>query len=367
MLKEGQTAYLPVSITLPQNWNVAEHWHKSNEYFYYGSIFASPFVTGMKTTREKDFPEANHIVCDSGGFQFTSGKNPPKVSSLDILRWQEGIGDVALTLDYPAYSYKLDKEDKKYVYYPRKDFEKYMKLSNDNAWTMLEAQENKKMELWAVCQGGTYNDIMEWYEHLTKEHTFPGYTFPMSSTVTRRWNSEGTGDDWLGQLKFAKEVGTNFHFLGRSEPLLVLVYAKLAQKMKKLYTYDTASAAMGLMQGKYTMPFFLSALNFTKTTEPVKLDKDEHPGCNCPVCRKHTVGEIIKTYGLLLLHNVWVRVEWNNLCNGFVRDDDIFDDLVNKMLRLQPTYKKNIDKYKQGIDNLIYDEPLKLEKVGSYF
>ena len=359
------THYLPVSITLPQNWNVAEHWHKANKYFYYGQIFVSPFVTGMKTTREKDFPEAEYVVADSGGYQFTSDKAPPKVSALDVLRWQEGIADVGFTLDIPAYSYKS--RVKEYTHYTKDVFDKYMKLSNDNAWSMLEAQENKKFQLWAVCQGSTYKDIKRWYEHLTKEHTFPGYTFPMSSTVTRRYATGDVGDDWLGQLRFAKEVGTNFHFLGRSEPLLVLVYAKLAQKMKKLYTYDTASAAMGLMQGKYTMPFFLSALNFTKTTEPVKLDKDAHPGCSCPVCQKHTVGEIIKTYGLLLLHNVWVRVEWNKLVSGFVQDDDIFDDLVNKMLRLQPTYKKNIDKYKEGINNLIYDEPLKTEKVSSFW
>jgi len=361
-MKVSRSLYLPVSITLPQNWSVAEHWRKDNPYFFYDNVFVSPFVTGMKTTRKKDFPEASLVYADSGGYQFASHKAPKNISVLDILRWQESIADVAFTLDYPAYSYISESDN--IIYYPEKDFLKNMEHSNKNAWLMLEAQENPNMQLWGVVQGGNGTDQKRWYDALTKEHTFPGYTFPMSSTITPR-----AKDDWVSQLKFAKEVGTNFHFLGRSEPLLVLVIAKLAQKMKKFYTYDTASAAMGLMQGKYTMPFFLSALNFTKKnlTDQVKLDMNEHPGCSCPVCQKHTVGEIINTYGLLLLHNVWVRVEWNKLCNGFVKDDDIFNDLVNKILRLQPTYKKQKEKYKQDINNLIYDETKKSEGVKTYW
>lgn len=362
MFKKHQSMYLPVSITLPQNWAVAEHWHTNNPYYFYPFIFVSPFVTGLKTTKERNFPEAELIYADSGGYQFTSKTNPPKVSCLDILRWQEHVADVSFTLDYPAYS--IESGVPNYVGYDNKTFERYMELSNKNAWSMLEAQENKSMQLWAVCQGGNYNDLKKWYVHLTKEHSFLGYTFPMASTVTRRQN-----DDWLGQLRFAKEVGTNFHFLGRSEPLLVVVFAKLAQVMKKFYTYDTASAAMGLMQGKYTEPYFLSALNFTKKNikDQVKFDMQEHPPCDCPVCKKHTVEEMINTYGLLLLHNVWVRVKWNEYCNIIVKDNDIFNDIINKLLRLQPNYKKNMEKYKQGIDNLIFDEPLKLDKVGSYF
>lgn len=362
MLKKEKTYYFPVSITLPQNWNVAEHWYKSNPYFYYGNVFTSPFVTGIRTSRKKDFPESEYVIADSGGYQFVTGTNPPKIGVLDILRWQENIADVAFTLDLPAYSYQPEVDG--YRYYTEKYFQKCMDFSNKNAWLMLESQQNKKMQLWGIVQGGNGYDQKRWYDALTKEHTFPGYAFPMASTFNPR-----AKDDWISQLQFAKSINTNFHFLGRSEPLLVLVYAKLAQKTKKIYTYDTASAAMGLMQGKYTEPYFLSSLNFTKINikDRVKFDENDHPPCDCPVCKKHTIKEVIETYGLLLLHNVYVRVKWNDYCNVVVKDDDVFNDIVNKLLRLHPIYKKSVESYKEGINSLIFDETKNQLSVESFF
>jgi len=366
------TQYLPVSITFNETrpeWRYSMHWYKKdfNEHtekyhqFYYPYLLVSPFVTGMSKSREKDFPQAKYIVSDSGGFQIASHRPGVKISVLDVLRWQESIADVAFTVDYPAYSYESDVKGHKY--YTDDYFERCMKVSNENAWKMLEAQENQKMELWAVVQGGNYKDLKKWYNNLTANHQFKGYALPLRSTFM-----PCVKDDFCSQLQFAKEVGTNFHFLGRCEPLAVIVIAKLAQITKKFYTYDTASAAGGLMLGKYHDPMFLSSLSFSKKKpeQRVNFDLNGPPPCDCPVCQKHTVKEMIEGYYTLLLHNVYVRNRFNDYINVMVQDDNIFNDLINKFTSLS-RYQKNKSILKDKINALIFDEKRISGGIESYF
>jgi len=365
------TLYLPVSVTFKRtDWRYAMHWYKKDyneytqklNYYYYPIVFVSPFVTGLDTTREKDFPQAKYIVADSGGYQIGVHRQGVNVSVLDVLRWQEKIADVAFTVDIPAYSFESNVPG--YNTYTDESFNKCMKRSNENAWKMLEAQENQKMQLWGVVQGGNYDDLKRWYDALTKEHEFKGYTLPIASTFTPKHN-----EDFFGQLKFAKEVNTNFHFLGRCEPLLVLILAKMSQVTGKYYTYDTATAATGLMLGKYHDPMFLSSLSFGKKRPEIQVqfDKNGKPPCDCPVCSRHTVDEMINGYYTLLLHNVYIRKRFNDYINIMVQDDAVFKELVNKFLRLQPRYIKRSKIIKDKIENLIYGEDIKSGNIDSYF
>lgn len=364
------TYYLPVTVSFRGDKFADKlHWVKDNPYFYYPYVFVSPFVTGMKSNRETDFPEAKYITADSGGYQIgVHQKDSKGVSVIDVLRWQEGIADVAFTVDIPTFSYEQEIKHTDYTrptiyrHYTDKYFEKAMKQSVLNANKMYEAQENEKMELWGVCQGGNYNDLKKWFKSLTKEHRFDGYTFPMASTFSPR-----AKEDWLGQIRFAKEAGTNFHFLGRCEPLLVTIFAKLSLKTGKYYTYDTSSAAGGLMLGKYHDPYSLRSLSYAKKVEHVNFDLDGPNPCDCPVCSKHTVDEMINGYYKLYLHNVYVRQAYNNYVNVMVQDDDLFNNLINKQLEMVGAYKKHKRHYKQLIDNIVYDEPLKTNRIEDFF
>lgn len=370
------SSYMPVSITFKRpDWRYSMHWYerdyneytKKQHYFFYPHVFVSPFVTGMKTTREKDFPQATHVVADSGGYQIGVHRKDVKVSVLDVLRWQEEIADVAFTVDIPAYSY--ENETGNFRYYTNEYFDRCMKTSNINAWKMLAAQENQNMELWGVVQGGNYDDLMKWYKALTKEHTYKGYTLPISGTFSPKIK-----EDWVSQIQFAKEIGTNFHFLGRCEPLLVMVFAKLSQVTGKYYTYDTSTAATGLMLGKYHEPYFMSSLSFSKKKPETRANfkQDGPPPCDCPVCSKHTVAEMVDGYFTLLLHNVYVRKRFNEYINVMVQDDDIFSELLNKHLSLQPRYQKRKKEMKSRINYLIYgekgqlDDTYKRDDVSSY-
>ena len=360
---------MPVTVTFNRpDWRYAMHWYKKDyneitekqHYFFYPNVFVSPFVTGLGTTREKDFPQATHIVADSGGYQLGVHRKT-NASLLDVLRWQESIADVAFTVDVPAYSY--ENEIKEQRHYTKEFFERAMIQSNSNAWKMLEAQNNPKMELWGVVQGANYVHQMKWYKALTKEHTFKGYTFPMASTFSPK-----DEEDWISQLQFAKDVGTNFHFLGRCEPLLVMVFAKLSQITKKYYTYDTATAATGLMLGKYHEPYYMSSLSFSKKNPKtaVKFDMDGPPPCDCPVCSKHTVKEMIDGYFTLYLHNVYVRKRYNEYINVMVQDDEVFSELLNKALNLQPRYRKNKKEITDRIMSLVYEDELKHKNISNY-
>lgn len=368
--KGGEVQYLPVSITFGESrpeWRYSMFWYNKdhNEHtkkyhvFYYPYVFVNPFVTGWKCSRKKDFPDAGYIVSDSGGYQLGVGTKGTKASSLDVLRWQEKIADIAFTLDTPAYSYKSEVDG--YRYYTDKHFNRCMEVSNRNAVKMFGHQENEKMELWAVIQGGNYNDLKKWYANLSKDCTFPGYSVPIASTsVPRRKES------WLSQLKFAKEINTNFHFLGKCEPLMVATLAKLAQKTGNYYTYDTTSAATGLMLGKYTEPYFLSALNFTKHKDSVDFPPDSKLPCDCPVCRNLTVQQMISGYYTLFLHNVYVRKRFNDYVNIMVQDDDIFNNIINRLLSQRAVYRKNKDYYKDRINNIVFDEPIKYSSVSDF-
>jgi len=368
MNKISGCRYLPVSITFNKpEWRYSMFWYKKdyNEHtkkyhcFYYDSVFVNPFVTGWKCSREKDFPQAKYVVSDSGGYQLGAHTKGTKASSLDVLRWQENICDVGFTLDVPAYSYVSEKAG--YQYYTDEHFNRCMKVSNANAVKMQSHQENEKMELWGVIQGGNYDNLKRWYDNLAKDCTFPGYSIPIASTSTPRHK-----ESWLSQLKFAKELDTNFHFLGKCEPLMVITLAKLAQKTGKYYTYDTTSAATGLMLGKYTEPYFLSALNFTKHKDCVNFPPDSPLPCDCPVCQKFNVQQMIDGYYTLFLHNVYVRKRFNDYVNVMVQDDDVFNNLLNRILAQRSVYKKDKDVYKDKINNIVFDEPVKHKTVSDF-
>jgi len=366
------TKYLPASITFPESrksWRYAMHWYKKdyNEYsekyhcYYYPFLLVSPFVTGINRTREKDFPQAEYIVSDSGGYQKASHK-AGDFSVLDILRWQENIADVAFTVDVPAYSYIS--ETAGYRYYPDDFFMKCMEESNNNAVLMMDSKENKDMELWGVVQGGNYNDLKKWYDDLNQRQKFPGYAIPTGSTVMPRKK-----DDWISQLKFAKEVGTNFHFLGRCEPLLVLVLSKMSLQTKKYYTYDTASAAAGLMYGTYYDPMFLNSYSFSKMKidERPNFDLDGHVPCDCPVCQKHTYKEMMEGYYTLLLHNVYVKNRYNDYFNVIAQDDNVFQIILEKLIDSQPLLRRQKESNITRINNLLFGDHLTKQTLESFY
>ena len=84
----------------------------------------------------------------------------------------------------------------------------------------------------------------------------------------------------------------------------------------------------------------------------------------CTIPEADTVKEMIEGYFTLYLHNVYVRKRYNEYINVMVQDDEIFSEILNKALNLQPRYRKNKKEIKDRINNLIYGSKLKHEHIN---
>jgi len=364
------TSYLPVSRLVNPDWDKCMHWNKPAEYFYYPKFLATPFVTGWKKKRADFETEENkdelYICADSGGFQIAT--QDEKVNAMDVLEWQQGIADVGLTLDYPVHAYESNV--KEYKAYTRDFFLQCMKASNENAWSMLEHNEEnryrypgakKKMEVWGVLHGVNITELREWYEHLTKEHEFPGYSIPATDAVNTHKGLLG----WFEQLPMALEIDAPIHWLGRSEPLIVIVLAKLSEVRGYDYTYDTSSSIAGPRWGKYYDPYYHNLL-WLSSKEENRVNINKLP-CNCPVCKRHTVQEMVETNHYLLLHNVYCRTMWNDYVNAIVTDDDLFKKAINRIINSTRSWTKNKKQIWDLLENLLYGEKKKYGDLNEYW
>ncbi len=306
-------------------------------YYFYGNMLVTPFVTGMNTRRNDFGKNADKlkIFADSGGYQIITMNK--KIEPFAVLRWQEKIANVGFTLDVPPHSICRD--------YSKEQFQKCMVKSNENAEIMWQYKQNNEMQLWGVIQGKNVAECKKWYMDLTKNYDFDGYCIAFSINTDAQ-------APWIQQLMFAKTVPKRFHFLGGSEPLLVVTLAKLAQVQNIDYTFDTSSANVGARFGKYIDPNSFHHIWLSKKRK--NRSKITKLPCNCPVCSKHTVNEIRWVPELINLHNLYVKVNFCNSVNATVEDDDKFKNLVNKYIQSNPTYRNHHDSIFSQIMGLIY-------------
>ena len=351
--------YLPVCRILPtmKAWNEAMHWLNPPKYFFYPYLLVSPFTTGFGTYRS-DLGDAKlNVYADSGGFQIATQNL--KVSSLDVLRWQEGIADVGFTLDSPPFSYNFKVNDSMY---PRDYFLRCLKKSTHEANVMFEARENKKMKLYAVLQGKNLDELHEWFNAQTKEHEFEGYAIALTGVV----NVVGGVYSWLDVLSFAHEINKPIHWLGRGEPLIALMIAKLSQITKQTYTYDTSSSSVDPRFGKYYDPYFQNLLWLAKNEKDrVNIDT---PPCFCPVCSKHTLEEIINANHLLAMHNLYVLKTFNEYSNAIVKDDELFRRNIERILKISGKVPESrVSIITDKIEHIIYGEEKKTTSLSEFW
>lgn len=363
--------YLPVVENYAERYHVGGevYWNRGNPFFYYPYIFVSPFVCGFKSKRS-DFQKPEYknddltIYADSGGFQISVKHE--KVSVLDVLRWQEGIADIAFTVDIPAYSYRDEAMDigKKFMGYPKNYFKKCLRQSVENAELMMSAKENEKMQLWAVLQGRNLPELLEWYKEITKNYEFDGYCVAVTAAIN---NVEARGH-WISQLAVTHYIDTNIHFLGRCEPLIALVLAKLSSITGKDYTYDSSTTAGGFRFGTYIEPYFASSYSLSKFEE--KRVKINGLPCDCPVCSQRSIEDFVDTKNghLVYMHNTYMKIRFDKYVNSIVTDDDLFELTLKKLLstsRYSLEFRRLME---EKILDIVYNEVGRLEKsMVTYF
>ena len=283
---------------------------------FYNNLLVSPFTTGWDKKR-KHFGKECRIYADSGGFQAVTMNK--KLASLDVLRWQERIANIAFTLDIPPHHFSKD--------YTKQEFQKCLYQSNKNADLMWRFKVNDDMQLWGVIQGRNFDECKLWYEDLTKEHEYDGYCISLSV------HKSGTEILWIKQLRFAKTVPKRFHFLGFSNQLFMLVLAQLAKKMNISYTFDSSTPNIGGRYGKYINPETGVHLHKTIVSLP----------CDCPVCKNNTVDDLRRETQLINLHNLFVKINSCKFANSLT--DEQFYSYLNKLV--------NNKKYRSQIMELL--------------
>ncbi|MCK5261484.1 MAG: hypothetical protein KAJ44_04835 [Thermoplasmatales archaeon] len=309
---------------------------------FYNNLLVSPFTTGWDKNRRHFDGKTLKIYADSGGYQVVTMDK--RVASLDVLRWQQRIAHIAFTLDIPPHHFSKN--------YNKDQFLKCMYQSNKNADLMWEFNKDYDMQLWGVIQGKTYDELKMWYEDLTKGHEYDGYCIALSI------HKSDADLPWIEQLRFVSTIPKCFHFLGWSEPLFVVVLAKLAQKMNLRYTYDSSTPTIGARYGQYIEPSSLSPVPFNKY-------KSKLP-CMCPTCSRHSVEEMMDTTQLLNLHNLYMKISFCRLANLAASDDDLFKYLLDEIIVMRPNYKKSRDVVESCVMRLLYGEDCQESATSSY-
>jgi len=340
------------------------HWGKGNPFFFYPNIFVSPYTTGLNTTRDS-FKGAKLIISDSGGYQLKNGtiKESELLDALDVLCWQEEIADIGLTLDLPPVTkYKIDINK----------WDKYLKKSVRNANIMKEEQPSN-LKLFAVLQGQSYYQLETWYKAITKDHEFDGYAVPLIRVLSYR-----DIPNLVEQLKFIiQNLDTNIHFLGQTSPLFMLIINRLSEITGRQYYFDSATPANAMMYGDYFAPFRtltpitcqlvngsmfeytfpiyrLTKLSYSlKKNKGVKLDSLGANPCNCPYCKKYTVGMVKQNKYLRYNHNVYQMVQ-RNTCAGFAsKHYDWFVNFLEFCLTNENRFQKHSEDIIKQLDSVL--------------
>jgi len=211
--------------------------------------------------------------------------------ALDVLHWQENIAHYAFTVDVPPHTFGDN--------FSHNQFLKCMKKSNENADIMYRFKTNDDMQLFGVIQGRTVEELKLWYDDLTKDHEYDGYCISLSI------HKSGVFLPWLDQLRFAKIIKKQIHFLGSSSPIFSLVLARFSKLMKTTYTYDTSSSTIGVRYAKYIIPETFEQITFSKNERPL-----EKLPCVCPICSQYSVTNLRYNLPLVMLHNLYVHIDF---------------------------------------------------------
>ncbi len=241
------------------------------------------------------------IYTDSGTYQMFS-KGGVKISNLETLSYQEKIrSDIHTPLDLftlPTDNYKTAND----------------KLKK----TIKRINEIKTKNFTAPIQGGTFLDLRaKACKELSK--TSP-VIYPIGGIVPLMINYDFTKlIKIIIECKKHLPLNTPVHAFGAGHPL---IFALLAYAGIDLF--DSASYALYAREGKY----------ITETgTKQVK-DMTSLP-CNCPVCSKNKVKDLLDEQ-LLARHNLHAIMREIRVIRQAIQEDRLFE-LVNSRARSHPS------------------------------
>ncbi|MBT4934319.1 MAG: hypothetical protein HOL66_13105 [Rhodospirillaceae bacterium] len=248
--------------------------------------------------RDKTF-----LMVDSGGFQVVTGAlkingrpfdwaNPDE-GRMQILRWQEAIGDVATVLDVPTFAIQKDT--------PFKTFNDCLAQTNDNL-RFIDDNRTNKVPFINVLQGDNNSEIQQWYDGV---NWFPasGWAFA-GGTKLNLYNLLRTiimlRDD--GALEGDK--GKWLHILGVGKPAVGAVLTIIQKAIREnvnsetMVTLDASNPFQEAgLRGSIQLHYTFS--NTQKATRGVTENfEDLLPYCDPDKGIPEAFGPVLKTSGI---------------------------------------------------------------------
>jgi len=283
------------------------------------------------------------ILGDSGGFQAVTLNQDFKAE--DVIKWQNENCNIGITLDRPPLRklINISEED----WFKGDEFDKYMKISNDNANLMMSTK-SQNLKLYLALHGFNKESRKRWLMNGLKEYqNWDGYA------IASKPNSDlQVLADWL---IFAKENNLkNIHLLAISgtNTLPILVY--MSQYFDNVW-FDSSSYSMGSRQRNYFLPF-----TYRKSLSLASMKENSIPKvlpCDCNVCSQiedtniFTSNENTGWAGWLInMHNIVQTQRYITLLAGTVHNREIFDKIVgDKVVNILNYIDKALQKEEQVV------------------
>jgi hypothetical protein len=293
-------------------------------------------------------PREVKIICDSGGYELLSRRAkglPCKIEALDVLRWQEEVGDVGLTLDLSPVNLQATGEGGKSVATNPNPIshelflERLEETCQNNDIFADNRDRSKPLKIYNVIHSGMGNigSIETWYDRV-KDYKFEGWS------IAPKPPSDSFKVAVDGMFLWDRGVRENLHVLGISgiKVLPVLVYM---EKFIKNISTDSFSFGVNAIVRKHMN---LHGPDFFYKPAEHKYSKIP---CICPVCSNlESVEDLYRTdvpgYAVIALHNLWTYLNYLKYLEAIADDKEHFMDFCKK----HPALEKAINMIDYTID-----------------
>ena len=301
-------------------------WWSNNSMFEYDKLLISAFhafeycknnnITPQEFKSEFGIRDDVFILADSGGFT-NSTLGDQDLDPLKVLEFEEAVGDIGMSLDYPPYNLT---DDSKPFNLPLNEFDVLMEKSYQNAKIMAENRKNPNMKYYVCLHGDNIERLERWWNK-HKDIPCDGYALAPKDK-SDYWGLAQTLL-WL----YEKGVRKNVHLLAfsgtKTIPILVW-WSKLIENI----TYDSSAWSGAAVRRAFIMPMLKTHVIIG---EKKNKDLKEIP-CNCAVCEE--VGSVEKymetKYGgaLMSMHGLKMYLQYDKLLHSIKHSEDDFVQVV---------------------------------------
>jgi len=294
-------------------------------YFYPNVLISAYHGKHLDIRKELECNDNVMILGDSGGFQaVTLGGD---INAKEVIKWQMNNCNAGLILDKPPYKFGGTAQ---FAGTPSKEFfNECLEKTKQNALIALEHNKGeKKIRLYGVIQGETWEQMKQWYETIssiqTNEKKFDAWA------LSPKPSNDVFKIAMLGILCLEKKIDTPLHILQISNRPGIIVAALIRFCIQQTVTIDSSSPSKASRFGEIYNPYtFLAEI---KTGQRRPKEKMNGWMCDCPICQATNISfndvENKNYENILDLHNLYQIVRFVKYMDWVVQDKEILMKMV---------------------------------------